>query len=176
MGIHRGDTFEEIINISNVMYKRKGIALIQKIATPVKVLRRQGHRITNGYFEQKSTLDFIGTYRGRPIAFDAKETKENRFPLKNIHEHQLKFMESWHRNGGQTFILVSFASYNKVYKLDYKDLIFYWDRWKRNKGRRGYASIPYEHFKLNCKELASKDGILLDYLEGVEGNEKSNCG
>jgi len=168
VGIHRGDTFEELINLSNMAYERKEIALIQKIATPVKVLKRQGHKITNGYFEQKSTLDFIGVYESIPIAFDAKETKENRFPLKNIHQHQIEFMENWNLRGGRAFILVSFREFYKVYRLEYEDLIFHWKSWKQNKGKRGYASIPYSYFKEHCQEIVSRNGILLDYLEGIK--------
>ncbi|MBS4534786.1 Holliday junction resolvase RecU [Clostridium sp. D2Q-14] len=176
MGYHRGDVFEEQINLSNIVYKRKGIALIQKIATPVKVLKRTGGRIT-GFFEQKSTLDYLGVYKNIPIAFDAKETNEKkRFPLKNIHPHQIEFMKEWTENGGRAFVLVSFVNHREVYRLDWKDIEWFWNRYQQNKGKRGYASIPYEHFKLNCKELVSRDGILLDYLEGVEVDEKSNCG
>jgi len=167
LGIHRGDTFEEYINYSNIAYLRKGKAIIQKIATPVKVLKRQGRRITNAYFEQKSTLDFIGTYRGIPIAFDAKEIKQNRFPLKNIHQHQIEFMESWSRYGGRAFILISFRKFSKVYRLELDDLIFHWEAWKENKGKRGFASIPYSFFEDDCQEIVSRNGILLDYLEGI---------
>lgn len=169
MGIHRGDTFEELINLSNMAYERKEIAIVQKIATPVKVLKRKGHRITNAYFEQKSTLDFIGTYRGIPIAFDAKETKEKRFPLKNIHQHQIEFMESWNLNGGRAFILVSFRNKDKVFRLEFDDLIFHWAAWEENKGKRGFASIPYSFFEDDCQEIVSRNGILLDYLEGLTG-------
>jgi len=167
LGIHRGDTFEEYINYSNIVYLRRGKALIQKIATPVKVLKRQGRKIVNGYFEQKSTLDFIGVYKSIPVAFDAKETKQNRFPLKNIHQHQIEFMESWNLNGGRAFILVSFKSKDKVFRLEFDDLIFHWAAWEENKGKRGFASIPYSFFEDDCQEIVSRNGILLDYLEGI---------
>jgi len=169
LGIHRGDTFEELINLSNMVYERKEIALVQKIATPIKVLKIQGRRITNAYFEQKSTLDFIGTYKGIPIAFDTKETKGNRFPLKNIHDHQIEFMEGWNLNGGRAFILVSFREFDKVYRLELDDLMFHWKAWKQNKGKRGYASIPHSFFENHFKEIKSRNGILLDYLEGLTG-------
>jgi len=175
MGIHRGDTFEEYINLSNMAYERKQIALVQKIATPVKVLKRVGNKIVNGYFEQKSTLDFIGVYKSISVAFDAKETNQTRLPLKNIHQHQVEFMRNWHINGGRCFLLVSFRKYNKVYRLEFEQLLEKWIEWKENKGKKGYASIPHQYFKDNCKELKSKDGILLDYLEGVEKNEEANC-
>ncbi|MBU5437613.1 Holliday junction resolvase RecU [Tissierella sp. MSJ-40] len=68
--MHKGDAFEETINISNRTYKRKGIALVQKIATPMKSVRRgkqivtamksvrRGKQIVTAYYEEKSTLDY----------------------------------------------------------------------------------------------------------------------
>ena len=106
MGYHKGDVFEEIINISNKVYKRKGIALVQKVATLMKPIRRGG-KITSAYYEEKSTLDFIGVYQGVPIAFDTKETKEeNRFPLSNIQDHQIEFMENWYKHGGISLVRI----------------------------------------------------------------------
>lgn len=167
MSYHRGDAFEEIINISNIAYKNKEIALIQKIATPMKPIRR-GAKIISAYYEEKSTLDFIGVYKGVPIAFDAKETKETtRFPLSNIQPHQIKFMKNWDKHGGITFLVINFRKLNKSFRLDWKQLKEYWEQYQENKGRRGYGSIPVEFFETNCKTLGSKNGIALDYLDEI---------
>lgn len=48
--------------------------------------------ITLAYFEQKSTVDYIGAVQGIPVCFDAKECNTDTFPLANIHEHQVEFM------------------------------------------------------------------------------------
>ena len=57
MGYHKGDVFEEIINISNKVYKRKGIALVQKVSTPMKPIRR-GKEIVSAYYEEKKHIRF----------------------------------------------------------------------------------------------------------------------
>ncbi|WP_236913311.1 Holliday junction resolvase RecU [Clostridium sp. Cult1] len=173
MSYHRGDGFEEIINLANLSYKRKGIALIQKIATPMKPIRR-GKKIVSAYYEEKSTLDYIGVYEGVPIAFDAKETKEEtRFPLSNIQNHQISFMGNWNKHGGITFLLIYFTKLNAVYRLDWITLGWYWRQYQENRGKRGFGSIPLSEFECNCKQLNSRDGIILDYLEGIkDGYEK----
>ena len=51
--------------------------------------------ITLAYFDQKSTVDYIGAVQGIPVCFDAKECAVDRFALQNIHEHQVKFMENF---------------------------------------------------------------------------------
>ena len=69
-----GVAFENLINFSNDMYKRKNIALVTKRATPVVVTKLfKDGRIKEGYFE-KSTVDYDGIYKGRMIAFEAKAT------------------------------------------------------------------------------------------------------
>ncbi|MEF9952939.1 MAG: Holliday junction resolvase RecU [Clostridium sp.] len=164
MGIHRGDLFEEIINHSNRIYKNKGIALIQKIATPMKP-KRAGNKIVGAYYEEKSTLDYIGTCNGQAIAFDAKETSnKNSFPLKNIKDHQIDFMHEWVNNGGQAFLLINFKVYRKVFRIDFNQIQPIWKRYKSNPGVRGMCSIPYDFFISNCKEIKSGRGAALDYL------------
>lgn len=168
MGYHKGDAFEEIINISNKVYQRKGIALVQKIPTPMKPIRR-GKQIASAYYEEKSTLDYIGVYEGVPIAFDAKETREeNRFPLSNIQDHQIEFMRGWDKHGGLAFLLINFTKLDAVYRLDWLTLSWYWERYQENRGKRGFGSIAFNEFECNCKKVRSRDGIILDYLEGIK--------
>lgn len=157
---NRGMAFEHLINITNQQYFQKRRATIQKVATPWKVIRR-GKKIVNAFPEGKSTVDYIGVYNGRPIAFDAKSTRETtRFPLANIEDHQVKFLKQWKQNGGISFILVEFAKKQEVYLLSI-DKLEKWFLAAKNGGRK---SIPYEYFLTNCDLVKSKDGILLDYL------------
>ena len=78
----RGSTLEELINRSNEQYREKGLALIQKVPTPITPVRiaKDTRQITLAYFEQKSTVDYIGAVQGIPVCFDAKECKETVFP------------------------------------------------------------------------------------------------
>lgn len=71
----RGSTLEDFINRTNERYQRQGLALIQKIPTPITPVRMdKDHRqITLAYFDQRSTVDYIGQYREFPYGFDAKE-------------------------------------------------------------------------------------------------------
>ena len=89
----RGSTLEDMINMSNESYREKGLALIQKIPTPITPVRidQQTRHITLAYFDQQSTVDYIGAVQGIPVCFDAKECATDTFPMMNIHEHQVKF-------------------------------------------------------------------------------------
>lgn len=98
----RGSTLEELINRTNEQYLEKNLALIQKIPTPITPVRmdKEHRQITLAYFEQRSTVDYIGAVQGIPVCFDAKECAGSTFPIQNIHEHQVVFMEQFERQGG----------------------------------------------------------------------------
>ena len=89
----RGSSFEEIINFTNERYRQSGLALFQKIPTPITPVRmdEETRTITLAYFEKQSTVDYIGVAQGIPIAFDAKETAGKSLPLQNIHAHQMAY-------------------------------------------------------------------------------------
>lgn len=106
----RGSTLEDLINRTNEKYQENGLALIQKIPTPITPIRidKDERHITLAYFDQKSTVDYIGAVQGLPVCFDAKECAADTFALANIHEHQVTFMENFEKQGGVAFFLLFF--------------------------------------------------------------------
>ena len=70
----RGSTLEEFINHTNTRYSEMGLALIQKIPTPITPVRidKEHRHITLAYFDKISTVDYIGAVQGIPVCFDAK--------------------------------------------------------------------------------------------------------
>ena len=75
----RGSTLEELINRTNEQYAEKKLALIQKIPTPITPVRmdKNSRHITLAYFEQKSTVDYIGAVQGHlffPYIFQQSES------------------------------------------------------------------------------------------------------
>ena len=90
----RGSTLEELINHTNELYREKGLALVQKIPTPITPVKidKENGNISLAYFEKDSTVDYIGVVQGVPICFDAKECATDTFNMRNIHEHQIAFM------------------------------------------------------------------------------------
>ena len=77
----RGSLLEDLINYTNQVYKKKEIAVIEKIPTPIKPveLDKKKHNISRAYFEKKSSVDYIGVAQGIPICFDAKETAKRTY-------------------------------------------------------------------------------------------------
>ena len=158
----RGSTLEELINRTNEKYLENGLALIQKIPTPITPIKidKEKRHITLAYFEQKSTVDYIGVVQGIPICFDAKECASDTFALQNIHEHQVEFMENFEKQGGIAFFLISYTNKNLYYYLPFEMLKFFWDR-AQNGGRK---SFRYEELNPDYI-LPQKRGALVPYLD-----------
>lgn len=163
---NKGKQFEEEVLRANRYYKNKGQALIQKISTPWNVVRR-GKQIVSAFPQGKSTLDFRGTIKGGlSISFDCKECEDEKgLPLKHIQDHQIDYIRFALEVQETSFILCSAKKLDKVFFIPGHIVIEYWDRWKENKGKRGYNYIPY----LDMKEVLYGENANLDYLKVLEG-------
>lgn len=167
---NKGALFEQEVIYANEAYKRKGIALIQKISTPWKVVRR-GNQIVSAFPEGKSTLDFRGTVKGgKSVSFDCKESEDERgLPLKHIEPHQIEYIREAIVMGEISFILCLMKVYNKRYLIPGRKVLDYWDFWQSNKGKRNCNYIAIE----DMIEVKSRDGIVLDYLLGLEETQNA---
>ncbi len=158
----RGSTLEDMINRTNEKYADAGLALIQKIPTPITPIKmdKEHRQITLAYFEQKSTVDYIGAVQGIPVCFDAKECGADTFALQNIHAHQVIFMEKFEKQGGIAFFLIYYTHKDILYYLPLEMLLFFWNRAKEG----GRKSFRYE--ELNPEYiLPHKHGIMVPYLD-----------
>lgn len=161
----RGSTLEELVNRTNEQYREKGLALIQKIPTPITPVRmdKEHRHITLAYFEQRSTVDYIGAVQGIPVCFDAKECCVDTFPLQNIHSHQVEFMQAFEKQGGVAFFLLFFSHENKFYYLTLRKLLEFWQRME-NGGRKSFRREELEEIYY----LKNKSGFLVPYLDGLQ--------
>ena len=126
----RGSTLEDMVNRTNERYLEQELALIQKIPTPITPVRmdKEHRQITLAYFEQRSTVDYIGAVQGIPVCFDAKECNADTFPLQNIHEHQIIFMENLEKQQGISFLLIYYTARNEMYYMRFEEVAKFWNR------------------------------------------------
>lgn len=161
----RGSTLEDFINRSNEHYREKSLALIQKVPTPitpVKIDKEQRH-ITLAYFEQKSTVDYIGAIQGLPVCFDAKECNTDTFPLQNIHQHQVEFMSAFEGQEGISFLIIYYSARNELYYMRFQELLHFWNRAEEG----GRKSIRLEELDPRFF-LTLKNGFFVPYLDAVQ--------
>lgn len=157
----RGSVLEEMINRSNEAYREKGLALIQKVPTPITPINidKESRHITLAYFEQKSTVDYIGAVQGIPVCFDAKECKTDNFSLQNIHEHQFNFMKDFEGQGGIAFIIIYYTHKEEKYYIPFKDIEFFFNRAKEG----GRKHFKYEEIDKSYL-INGKGNVLVHYL------------
>lgn len=161
----RGSTLEDLINRTNERYEEMELALIQKIPTPITPVRidKESRHITLAYFEKISTVDYIGAVQGIPVCFDAKECSADTFPLQNVHEHQVAFMQRFEKQGGISFLIIYYSSNNELYYMRYKEMKRFWDR-ALDGGRKSfrYKELSPEYF------MELKNGCFVPYLDFIQ--------
>ncbi len=163
----RGSTLEELINRTNERYLEMDLALIQKIPTPITPINieKETRHITLAYFDQKSTVDYIGVVQGIPVCFDAKECAAETFTLENIHPHQVSFMENFEKQDGVAFFLIYYTGLNEFYYLPFRVLKVFWERAQKG-GRKSFR-----HDELDEKYVIKSpgdSGILISYLDALQ--------
>ena len=162
---NRGMALENLLNYTNEVYLQKGVAVVHKRPTPVKITQTKGTRILSGFLESKSTVDYCGVYSGRALEFEAKSTKEsNRFPLDNIHEHQVQHMRLCARQGAVVFVVMEFSKHDETFYVPAKLILDAWDH-AQNGGRK---SITYQDISTICYLIKPGRGVPLDYLRAVD--------
>jgi len=160
----RGQSFEMSLNYTNQVYINKERALINKRATPVKVLKSKGTRVLNGFYEEKSTVDYDGTYRGKSIAFEAKSTTRKSLPLDMISGHQINHLNKSENHGAISFLIVEMRSLGDVFLIPNNML----QKYIKNAKNGGRKSIPIDEMEVYAQLVESKNGVPLDYLSVVD--------
>lgn len=132
-------------------------------------LDKKTRHITLAYFEQKSTVDYIGVVQGIPVCFDAKECAYDTFALQNVHEHQVKFMQEFEEQGGVAFLLIYFSKRDKYYYLRFEKL---WEFWKRmlDGGRK---SFRLEEMEEDYEVKRGTGGVFVPYLNALQKDLES---
>lgn len=161
----RGSAFEELLNLTNERYRELGLALIQKVPTPITPIQieKESRHITLAYFEKKSTVDYIGAVQGLPVCFDAKECAEDTFALQNVHEHQYAFMEEFERQEGIAFLLIYYTAKEQYYYLRFAKLKEFYERMKKG-GRKSFRMEETEPQFFFAKGM----GVAVPYLDVMQ--------
>lgn len=168
---NRGMGLENDINETNIYYNSYDIALIYKKPTPIRISKVNYDlmKITDGFFESPSTLDYNGVYKGYYVEFDAKETKsKTSFTINNVHRHQIEYIRKVIKQRGIVFLIVRFSSLDKNFVLEGEQFLQFID----NNDRK---SIPLEYFEKNCYKLEVKYAPRLDYIKAVDNIIKEKC-
>ncbi len=159
---NRGMDLEAMINDACSYYLEKDIAIIYKKPTPIGIVEvdyANNAQIKKAYFKEPSTLDYNGIYLGKYVEFDAKEChSKTSFPLKNIHDHQLKHLARIIKHGGICFLVISMN--DNYYLFKGEDLLEFIKDTTRK-------SIPFEVIDTKGYKLDYNYVSGIDYISGI---------
>lgn len=92
---NRGKPFEDFLKFVHQRYQQQGIACVHKVPTEFIPLRDSHGRIANCKVEEKSCVDYLGRYKGTPVAIEAKHTEGNRLSYSEVQPHQAAYLDDW---------------------------------------------------------------------------------
>ena len=161
-GANLGRWFESAIEQTAVKYRARGIASIHKMPTPYKIIAHD--RI----LRTRSDVDYFGVIKGLAVAFDAKTTRKNSIPTRNVHAHQLRVLELFERCGGIGFLLINLEPHG-TWICTPK-----W--WRDTSEMLDRSSIPFQAFydghedpKQECFEVRhGANGVIVDFAPAVD--------
>ncbi len=170
----RGSVLEDVINRLIDEYRRCGLALIQKIPTPITPINidSETKHITLAYFDRKSTVDYIGVVQGIPVCFDAKECASDTFPLSNVHDHQADFMKDFEEQDGIAFLLIFFSKREIYYYMTYRELECFRKRAEEG-GRKSIAFSELDPDHILGKETNTNLNILKGIQRDLDERERN---
>lgn len=167
---NKGMDLEEMVDETNAYYLANDIACIHKKPIPIQVVHvqypaRNKALIDEAYYRTPSTTDYNGVYKGKYIDFDCKECNSTTsFPLKNVHEHQIRHLNQVKMHGGIAFLLVMWWKYNEYYVLPIDSFMKCYNESLNG----GLKSIPYKDFKNIAIEVYESFRPRLNYLKAVD--------
>ena len=138
-----GASWEKWLDALHRNYRRRKVAVIYRSPPGIHIERNRGGRIT-GRLTGKGPPDYTGTLTGgHAIGFDAKSTRQTRWTLDNIKDHQAADLDAWEEAGAIGGIMLRFTSGGRSVMawLPWEALGPLWWRWKRGEAARGEASL-----------------------------------
>ncbi|MDO8060106.1 Holliday junction resolvase RecU [Candidatus Phytoplasma citri] len=161
-----GKQLEQDINLTNKFYQENQIAFIHKNEIPIQVVKveyaqRKKTKIVEAYYRLKSLPDYQGIYKGKYLSFDAKETNNvKKFPLKNIPNHQIIYLQKINELKGIAFLIINFKRHNQYFYLPISFLNNFIQK-------SSSKSIDYQIFINELWQIPYSYRPRLDYLQIV---------
>lgn len=143
---NKGMFFEELINLSILHFNQKYNAFFKKRSVEVDFIKVNGIKVS-GRLKQKSEADYYGFYVGHYFDFEAKQTKQDFFYLKQLKQHQLEHLLLIYINQGYSFLLINFVDFDEIYGILINDLVKHF--YRQDKKRIDLSWLRQNAIKIN---------------------------
>jgi len=140
---NRGQSFEEFLRFVHARYQVNGKACMYKVPTEFIPLRDKTGKVSSVKVEHKSCVDYLGRYKGTPVAVEAKHTEDRRISFDRIEPHQAEYLNDFCKNEEAIgIVLVSFALRN-FYAIPWVFWKAAQDDWEQSKGKSPATVTAY---------------------------------
>ncbi len=105
-----GKPFEDFLKITHRRYQQLGIACVHKVPTEFIPLRNVHGAIVSCKVEEKSCVDYLGRYKGIPVAVEAKHEAGKRISFSRVEPHQAAYLDDFTKDKNAIgLVVVSFG-------------------------------------------------------------------
>jgi len=140
---NRGQPFEDFLKFVHERYQADGMACVHKVPTEFIPLRNSKGQVCNAKVETKSCVDYLGRYKGIPVAVEAKHTNEKRVAFSRVEPHQADYLDDWGKDPNAiALVLVSF-SLRRFYAVPWVFWKAALESWQRSKGKAAKTVTAY---------------------------------
>jgi recombination protein U len=151
----QGRFFENYISSACVTYAQRGIAQVEKVPEPFRVMKKFVDGTFTGRFIALAQPDFQGTLKGgRSIVFEAKYTSTDRITRRVLTDKQMEMLENHMKLGALTGICTCIV--DKFYFIP-------WETWRDMKilyGRQYLKTEDIEEYRVRFNGSV----MFLDYI------------
>ncbi|MCD8308917.1 MAG: Holliday junction resolvase RecU [Clostridia bacterium] len=107
---NRGKSLEDFLKFAHQKYQQSGIACVHKVPTEFIPLRNGSGAIVSCKVEEKSCVDYLGRYKGTPVAVEAKHEEGKRISFSRVEPHQAAYLDDFTREPNAVgLVIVSFS-------------------------------------------------------------------
>ena len=160
----RGSTLEEFINHTNERYTELGLALIQKIPTPITPVKidQENRHITLAILTKSVLWTNIGPSRAFRYALTPRNVKQIHFRSRiSMNTRWISWGNSKSR-AAIAFLLIYFSTREELYYMRYGQILKFWERGLKRRPqklpvRRAGTRLVY----------GLKQGYFVPYLECI---------
>jgi len=160
-----GKAFEDLIELQCDIYKKSGVAVIDKIPEPFLVQKKERNGMFTGRFTaRKAQPDFQGTVSGgRSILIEAKSTAKDRISISVLTETQQNMLKAHSGLGAMCMVAC---------RIGNSDFCVPWDEWDSMERTLGHRYATASELKRLGFEITAARNNPLPFIETYKRWEK----
>lgn len=115
---NKGLFLETVLNLTHQRYFDNQQALVNKIPTNIKLVKKGDQKSNQPVFSTGRNCDYVGVYHGTYFEFEAKETQQAVFKAQMIRKNQVQELDAVLAHQGLAFLIVYFVTEERFFLIE----------------------------------------------------------